>query len=276
MEERMMTMRASRNGRGWWGAAVGLGGMLLLAGAVVAEDAPAKGQWISMFNGKDLEGWTPKIRGCPLGENFKNTFRVTNGVLCVSFDQYEQFDNRFGHLFYKQAYSNYIMRLEYRFTGDQCPGGPGWAYRNSGVMVHGQPPATMDVGQNFPVSIEVQILGGNGKDERSTGNMCSPGTHIVKDGKLYTPHGLNSKSKTFHGDQWVQLEIEVHGADRIVHRINGEAVLEYTGPQLDPNDGDAKKLVKDGQVLLTGGSISLQSESHPCEFRKIEIQPLEK
>jgi hypothetical protein len=250
--------------------------VLLQPATATADDKPQQAtSWIHLFNGKDLDGWTPKIKGCDLGENYKNTFRVENGVLRVSYDQYEKFEGRFGHLFYKTPYSNYIMRLEYRFVGNQCPGGPGWAFRNSGVMIHGQPPETIRKDQDFPVSVEVQLLGGNGKDERPTGNMCSPGTHVVLDGQLFKTHCVNSRSKTFHGDQWVQMEIEVRGSQKIVHKINEEPVLEYSQPQLDDGDGDAKRLIRDGKVLLSGGSISLQAESHPVEFRNIELLPLE-
>jgi hypothetical protein len=155
------------------------------------------------------------------------------------------------------------MRLEYRFVGEQCPGGPGWAFRNSGIMAHGQSPESMKKDQDFPDSIEVQLLGGNGKDERSTGNLCTPGTHVVIDGKLVTQHCISSSSKTYHGDQWVTIELEVHGNSVIKHIIDGEVVMEYEKPQLD--DG----------TMLSEGSISLQAESHPVEFRKVEILLLE-
>ncbi|HWI56076.1 MAG TPA: DUF1080 domain-containing protein [Bacillota bacterium] len=231
-------------------------------------------QWISLFNGKDLSGWTPKIRGYDLGENYANTFRVEKGALCVNYDGYQKFENRFGHLFYKEPYSNYVLRVEYRFVGQQLPDGPGWALRNSGIMIHCQPPATMRKDQDFPVSVEVQLLGGNGRDPRPTGNVCSPGTHIVMDGQLITRHCTDSRSKTFHGDQWVTAEVEVHGNGKIIHRINGEAVLEYERTQLDPSDADARNLIKEGNTMIYGGYISLQSESHPVEFRKVEIRPL--
>lgn len=231
-------------------------------------------KWQSLFNGKDLTGWTPKIKGYDLGANHANTFRVENGVLRVVYDGYQNFDDKFGHLFYQTPYSNYVLRVEYRFVGQQVPGGPGWALRNSGVMIHSQPPASMDKDQDFPVSIEVQFLGGDGQHPRHTGNLCTPGTHVVMKGKLITQHCTDSNSKTFHGEQWVTAEVEVHGHGRIIHRINGETVLEYEQSQLDPGDRDAKKLIKDGKVALHGGYIALQSESHPIEFRKVEIRPL--
>jgi hypothetical protein len=232
--------------------------------------------WISLFNGKDLEGWTPKITGYALGDNYANTFRVENGVLKVAYDKYPKFDSKFGHLFYKTKFSNYRLRIEYRFVGDQCPGGPGWATRNSGVMIHCQPPETMRKEQEFPVSIEVQFLGGDGKKTRPTANVCSPGTHIVMGGKLIKTHCIDSKSKTYHGDQWVTVEVEVHGNGIIKHIIDGETVIEYEKAQLDDSDADARKLIKDGDVMIKDGYLSLQAESHPIEFRKVEILPLDK
>jgi hypothetical protein len=201
---------------------------------------------------------------------------VQDGVLKVSYDKYESFGEKFGHLFYKDAFSHYRIRVEYRFVGEQCPGGPGWAIRNSGIMVHGESPTTMSKDQDFPASIEVQLLGGNGKADRTTANLCTPGTNVVMNGKLHTPHCTTSKSKTFHGEQWVTCEVEVHGSKMIKHLVNGEEVLAYQEPQLDDRDGHAKELAKaNGGLLLEKGTISLQSESHPVEFRKVELLVLE-
>jgi len=251
----------------------------LLVLSALALLGPARAQqadegWISLFNGTDLTGWTPKIRGQELGQDPRHTFRVQDGVIQVNYDQYEQFDNQFGHLFYNTPYGHYRIKLEYRFTGDQCPGGAGWAKRNSGIMIHGQDPATMGKDQNFPVSIEVQLLGGLGAGTRHTLNLCTPGTNVVLKGQLHTPHCTTSNSETYDGDGWVSCEVEVHGSGVIKHFVNGALVMEYEQPQLDPKDGDAKKLIVGDQLLLEGGSISLQSESHPCEFRNIMLLPL--
>ncbi|MEY4178096.1 MAG: hypothetical protein RLY70_1670 [Planctomycetota bacterium] len=244
------------------------------ANEATAADGKAE-SWIPLFNGKDLEGWTPKIRGYALGDNFGDTFRVENGVLKVAYDKYDKFNDRFGHLFYKSPYSKYRLRVEYRFTGEQVPGGPGWAVRNSGVMVHGEDPKRMSRDQDFPASIEVQLLGGSGSGTRTTANLCTPGTNVVMNGELVTRHCTNSKSKTYHGDQWVTAEIEVLGGETIRHLVDGQVVLEYQQPQLDDREQHARELIEaNGGKLLTGGTISLQSESHPVEFRKVEILPL--
>jgi hypothetical protein len=249
---------------------------VLAALCVLAIPASAQEEgWISLFNGENLDGWIPKIRGQEFGDDPANTFRVEDGVMKVVYDQYDGFNETFGHIFYKTPYSNYRFRVEYRFVGEQLEGGPGWALRNSGVMIHCQDPATMSKNQDFPVSIEVQLLGGDGENERTTSNLCTPGTNVEMDGELRTEHCIESSSKTYHGEQWVTAEIEVRGNEVVRHILDGEVVLEYQKPQLDPRDRNAKKLIEDGDKMLHGGYISLQSESHPIEFRKVEILPLE-
>ncbi len=234
------------------------------------EHFPRK--WVQLFNGKDLTGWTPKITGYAYGDNYGNTFRVVNKKLTVNYDHYKTFDERFGHLFYKAPFSYYLLAVEYRFVGKQNTGAPGWAYKNSGVMIHCQPPATMGKDQDFPISIEVQLLGGDATGERSTCNLCTPGTNVEMNGKLVTQHCINSTSKTFRNEEWVRAEILVLGDSVIKHIANGDTVLVYQKPQIgggsvthfDPS------VKKDGQ-LLQSGYISLQSEGHPVEFRKVEI-----
>lgn len=256
--------------------AVGLLAAGLSGTAARADDDEDEheGEWIQLFNGKDLSGWTPKIRHHECGENFANTFRVEDGLLKVRYDGYEgEYDERFGHIFYEKPFSHYVLRVEYRFVGDQMKGGPGWATRNSGIMLHGQTPESMTIDQDFPVSVEVQLLGGLGTGKRTTANVCTPGTHIMMDGKLITQHCTSSTSETYDGDQWVTVEVEVHGNEVVRHKIDGKTIFEFTHPQLDPNDENAKKLIDQagGEVMLSGGTISLQSESHPCDFRKVEI-----
>ena len=275
-------MRSSTTPRPRTSLSLALGLVLSLAPATLrtpvaaGQDDGKKGGWISLFNGKDLEGWTPKITGYPAGENYADTFRVEDGVIKVSYAKYPKFDGKFGHLFSKRKFSRYRLRVEYRFVGEQCPGGPAWALRNSGVMIHCQPVETMRLDQEFPVSIEVQFLGGDGKKERATANACTPGTHVVVDGTLVKTHTINSRAKTYPGDRWVTVEVEVHGGEVIKHIVDGETVLEYEKPQYDDRDPDARKLIREtGGVGLKEGYLALQAESHPIEFRKVEILPLE-
>jgi len=250
---------------------------LLLIFFSVASSAQDKRKWIQLFNGKNLDGWIVKISKHIINDNFGNTFRVQDGKLIVSYNQYNRFDEQFGHLFYKKPYSYYLLAVEYRFVGKQCPGGPGWAYKNSGIMLHCQDPHTMLNDQDFPISLEDQLLGGDSTGERPTCNLCTPGTNVEMDGRLFTEHCKNSTSKTFRNEEWVRAEVLVLGDSIIKHIVNGDTVMVYQKPQMGGgvvNDYDPA-IKKDGQ-LLNGGYISLQSESHPIEFRKVEIIDLSK
>ncbi len=237
----------------------------------------AGGKWKQLFNGKNLKGWNVKISGHVLNDNVGNTFRVQDKKMQVSYDQYKQFNEQFGHIFYKTPYSYYLIAVEYRFTGKQVAGGPDWAYKNSGIMVHCQPPGSMLKDQDFPISIEVQLLGGDSTGERSTCNLCTPGTNVEMNDTLFTAHCINSNSKTYRSEEWVRAEVLVLGDSIIKHIVNGDTVLTYTKPQIGGgvvNNYDPA-FKKDGQ-LLSSGYISLQSESYPIEFRKVEIMNLEK
>jgi hypothetical protein len=245
------------------------------AARVLAQASPDHRDWIQLFNGRDLEGWDVKITGRDLNDNFGSTFRVEDGLLKVRYEGYDAFDDRFGHLFYREAFSHYIVAVEYRFVGAQAARGPDWAIRNSGIMVHSQSARSMGKDQDFPISIEVQLLGGTGAGERPTANLCTPGTHVVMGDTLVTTHCINSSSKTYQGEQWVRVEVVVLGDSLIRHVVNGDTVLAYSKPQIGGgvvNHYDPA--VKQDGRPLTEGYIALQSESHPIDFRKVEILDL--
>lgn len=247
-------------------------GFCTITCSAAAQDAD---EWIQLFNGRDLSNWTIKFTGYPPGENFRNTFRVEDGLFKVSYDEWNDFEGQFGHIYTNESFSRYRIRVEYRFVGEQVTDGPAWAFRNNGVMLHTQLPQSLALEQEFPVSIEAQMLGGNGTDARPNGNVCTPGTHIEMKGELITQHCTNSESGTFHGDQWVTMEIEVRGADSVKHWLNGELVMEYQNIQLDPTDPDAQRLLAAGTPLvLNAGHIAIQAETHPLEIRRIELLPL--
>jgi hypothetical protein len=254
---------------------VGAGVLALWAFTTGIAQEPA---WIQLFNGRDLTGWTPKFAKHAMGINLHNTFRVEDGVLKVDYAQWTSFDGEFGHLFYETPYTHYRLAAEYRFVGEQLPvaSGLGWAARNNGLMIHAQDPRTMMRDQDFPISIEVQLLGGLGAGQRPTANLCTPGTHVEMNGQLRTAHCTNSTSRTFHGDEWVRVEVLVLGDALIRHYVEGDVVLEYSRPQIGGgNASPADPAVKVDGTPLTGGHIAIQAETAPTEFRKIELQPLD-
>ncbi|MCW3115777.1 MAG: hypothetical protein JWR18_4173 [Segetibacter sp.] len=250
--------------------------LLLTSFFAIAQKKSPPVKWIRLFNGKNMKDWKVKIKDHPLNENYGNTFRVEDGVMKVRYDQYDDFKEQYGHIFYKKKFSAYLLVMEYRFVGEQVKGGPGWAVRNSGAMLHCQSPESMELDQDFPISMEDQLLGGNGKDARSTCNLCTPGTNVFLKGKLFTPHCVNSSSKTYHGDRWVHAEALVLGDSIIKQIVETDTVMVYEKPQYDGKDKWVKKAGLEGGKLIKEGYISLQSESHPVEFRKVELVDLGK
>ncbi len=250
--------------------------ILILGMSSCESGSPSKSketsQWVSLFNGQNLEGWTPRITGYPVGENVDSTFRVENGILQVRYDQYDNFEDRFGALHYEKPFSNYRLRVEYRFVGDTVAGAPLWGYRDSGIQYHAQSPKTMDATQPFPISLEFNLHGGNGVDERPVGQICANGILVDIDGKqAFSYCSSPTLSRTIHGDEWATMDIDVKG-DTISHWINGEKILEFTNPRLNPDHGLAATMIKDNITDVTSGYISLQSNSAPVDFRKIEIK----
>lgn len=250
-----------------------------IALAVLASGAEAQqreGEWIALFNGRDLSDWMVKIAKHEVGENFANTFRVENGVLRVAYDGYNGFSNQFGHLFYREPFSSYHLVVEYRFVGDWLADTPDWARRNSGVMLHAQDPRSMPRDQDFPISLELQFLGGLGDGRpRPTANLCTPGTDVTMNGETLRGHCVSSRSPTYHGDGWVRVEAMVFADSLVRHIVNGDTVLTYMSPRIgggNVNGHDPAQKV-DGRPL-TSGYIALQSEGHPIEFRRVAVRVL--
>lgn len=234
-------------------------GLMLFLYAFNPAETNEENEWLHLFNGENLDGWQVKISGHEMGDNYGSTFRVEDGLMKVRFDQYESFEGKIGHIFYENPFSHFRLIVEYRFVGEQLEGAPGWAFRNNGIMFHAQPADSMDLDQWFPVSIEFQLLGGDGENDRPSGNIFTPGTQVKVDDILQTENLINAGGPTLHGDEWVTAELVVYGDSLAQHWINSERVIEYTGLQLE--DG----------TPLTGGYIAFQAETHPTDFRSVSL-----
>jgi hypothetical protein len=232
------------------------------------------GTWISIFNGKNLDGWIPKVTGYKAGENPLDMFRVEDGILRVDYSKYDLFKGRFGHLFYKNKLSSYIIRVEYRFVGELLSDAPSYCYRNSGVMLHSQSAESMDIGQNWPVSIETQLLGSTSKQNQKTANICTPGTTVWFKGKPTDQHCISSTSKYYYDNAWVTLDIIVLGGRSISHVIEGDTVLVITKPQIGGYLLPENYPVPAG-TLLEDGYIALQAEGQNIDFRRVELKILD-
>lgn len=235
------------------------------------QKAPAK-KWVTLFNGKNLNGWKPKFAGYEPGDNYNNTFRVANGILSTRYDKYDSFSNKFGALYFDKKFTNYRLKVEYRFIGETwTKGGPSWGYKDGGIQYHCQSPYTMAKDQQFPVCLEYNLHGGNGKEERPTGEICVPGITVEINGKRNESFcTLPTVKKTFTGEEWITAEVEVRDG-KVTHYLNGEEILHFENPRYDPKHAVAKTLIVNNDDAVRSGYISLQSNSHPMDFRKIEI-----
>jgi len=237
----------------------------------------SENEWQTLFNGKNLDGWIMKFHHHDLGDNYANTFSVKDGKILVNYDGYKEFNNRYGHLFYKTPFSSYHLKFEYRFTDQWMKDAPSYTYRNSGVMFHSQNPKTILKEQDWPISVEYQILAGAGDGQpRPTGNMCSPGTEVFFEGEMDPHHCINSSSKTYEWDEWVNGELIVYKDSLIIHIVNGETVLQYTKPQIGGGVANGfDPAIKVDKKPLTEGYIGLQAEGQGIEFREIKIKKLD-
>ena len=254
-----------------------------IANIAFAQKKSDKEEWQSLFNGKDLTGWDIKIAGHKVNDNYKHTFLVEDKMIRVNYKEYDKFTTEYGHMYYNKPFSHYKIRMQYRFTGTQVPGGASWNVRNSGIMLHSQSAASLGLDQDFPISLEMQFLGGLDAGERTTGNLCTPGTIVDINGKTTEQHCINSTSKTYNGDQWVTAEAIVLGDSIVYHLIGGDTVLVFTKPQIgggyvskghtfkDGKVGDEEGWMKKQNTPLSSGYIALQAESHPIDFRNIEL-----
>jgi Domain of Unknown Function (DUF1080) len=263
-------------------------GLCILMTSCVTSGHDNSEEWIQLFNRKDLTGWDIKIAKHPLNDNLHNNFYVKDSILKIDYSSFQKFDGEFGHLYYKEPFSYYILRLEYKFTGQQLNGGPDYAWLNSGVMVHSQSAASLGINQTFPVSLEMQFLASDEKQKRTTGNLCTPGTEVNMKGSLVNSHCINSSSKNYPANEWVTAEVIVMGDSIIHHVVNRDTVLTYEHPRVGGgfvgNDltwtwggfgADSLSWMQKQGTALKTGYIALQAESHPLEFRKVELLNLE-
>lgn len=257
--------------------------LIFFSNSLFAQKKADQEEWQPLFNGKDLKGWDIKIAGHKVNDNYKNTFIAEDNMIRVNYKEYDKFTTEYGHMYYNKPFSHYKIRLQYRFTGTQVPGGASWNVRNSGIMLHSQSAASLGLDQDFPISLEMQYLGGLNAGERTTGNLCTPGTIVDIDGKTTEQHCINSTSKTYNGDQWVTAEAIVLGDSIVYHMIGGDTVLVFTNPKIgggyvgkDHNFKDGKvaseeEWIKKSGTPLSSGYIALQAESHPIDFKNIEL-----
>lgn len=262
--------------------------LLMLAACQSSKPVVSEEEWVPLFNNKDLTGWDIKIAGHDLNDNFNNTFYVKDSMIVVDYSGSKEFTKEFGHIYYNKPFSYYKVRVQYQFYGKQLTGGPGYAYLNSGLMLHSQSAASLSKEQSFPVSLEMQFLASDSAIKQHTGNLCTPGTVVSINGKPDNDHCIDSRSPFYDKQEWISAEAIVLGDSVIYHVINGDTVLTYEKPLIagdfvnsDFNftlggfGADSAQWIQQKNRPLTSGYIALQAESHPIRFKNVELLNLE-
>ncbi len=252
----------------------------LITGALLAllasRETMAQEKWQPIFDGRTLDGWTPKVTGHPSGDNFADTFSVRDGAIRVSYERYGPFNYQFGHLFYKVPFKAFRLRLKYRILAEAAKDAPPWGRSNSGVMFASQSPQSMALDQWYPASVEFQILGRNENDPKPTGSVCTPGTNVTIKGEKLKTHCATSSGPIVPNGTWVDLELDVLPDGQVAHIINGVEVLRYDHVELNLLDLTSEPLIgaQKGNRTPMGGYIALQSEGHSIEFKDIALQEI--
>ncbi len=205
-----------------------------------------KAKEVELFNGKDLSGWHVDVPEMDTNATAINPFIIRNNLL-VSLGTPQ------GHLITDKEFSNYRLRVEYRFAGK-----PG----NCGVLVNASTPRALY--KMFPKSIECQMQHGDAGDF-----WC-----IVEDIKVD-----DMESRRGPKDEWGITE----GKERRIKNLtdSSEKPLGEWNTMIIECVGSSIKVWENGDLVNSGydctanhGKIALQAEGSEVEFRKVELTPI--
>jgi hypothetical protein len=259
----------------------------ILAGLMVStalpehvDAGPADTVWTQLFNGTDFKDWDIKTMGLALNQDPKNTYRIVDSAIEVNYSNYTDWSGEpWSHIGYKvRPFSYYVVRLEYQFFGNQVGGAPGYANENSGIMLHSQSLASMALNQNWPISLEDQLLGPKSTQGPGSGNLCTPGTAVeYPKGQFNDNHCINAVANTkASAPAWVKASAIVLGDSMVVQLIENKPVLTYYRPMEQQGivTGNTTRAIINRKPLGSG-YILLQAESSPIRFRRIQLANLE-
>lgn len=185
---------------------------------------------IELFNGENLDGWS--WRGT--SADAENPFSAVDGVIRCK-------GTPVGYLRTEKLYTNYTLKLQWRWPAGSKPG-------NNGVLIRAQDGEHF-FGNTWPKSLEAQLMNGRAGDIFTIGEF--PFQTGRNEGR-YTPRLKPSNEKPL--GEWNDCEVTIRGGSlRLV--INGEL----------QNEGSA--------AAELPGFIGLQAEGAAIEFRALRLIP---
>jgi len=252
---------------------------------VRAADAPivrTPAEKVALFNGKDLTGLSPWLRGTR-HEDPRKVFTVANGMIHVSGDG-------FGYLATADAWRDYHLTVEYKW-GKRTDGGK--YVRNSGILLHATGPDG-GAGQGaWMSSIECQLAQGcvgdfiaiRGKDDTGKTIPVTLTSDTVLSSDSRTRWKKGGKRTLYSGKQfWWSLHdpnfkelLDTRGKNDVESRLGEWTRVECicAGKRITVSvNGTTVNECYD--VYPAAGKILLQCEGFGICFRKFELQAVKR
>ena len=252
---------------------------LFCAGAAVAAEPIVPEVPIALFNGKNLDGWYPYLKGHGKGENPGSVVSVEDGMLHIAGDER-------GCLSTEKAYANYRMVVEFKW-GEQGYGDREGKALDCGFQIH----ATGEE-QGFrglwKYALAAQMIEGGTGDILVLGDNTDAYQATVKAAAeqqsgcwVYDPEGT-PQTITFGRINWWGRDADwkdeqgYRGANDLEKPVGEWNRFEVVA------DGDTLTLWLNGtkvnaiyDVAPTAGQIQIQIEGGEVWFRKIDLMPLD-
>ncbi len=229
--------------------------------------------FVSLFNGKNWDGWYKKIRNGSVALA-DSVYQIEKGAIHVFKEvpkgsEVENKKNPTHGLFYTdKVYSKYILKFEYKWGKNKANNYSQFQY-DAGVYYH------VSKDNIWPTGIEYQVRYNDIKDKNHTGDVWGQKGYnwtanennefaFEADGGKPQPirgaEHLAKSTKNFNGlnDKWNQCEIIIMGDKYAIHKLNGDIVNVITN------------------LPFAEGKIGFQSETGEIYYRNIMIKELEK
>jgi hypothetical protein len=238
-------------------------GMLTLASTfAVCQVKPESDGWISLFNGKNLDGWYSYLDSSGKNKDPKGVFKVENGMIHILDVPMSDGKSDNGYLATTQDYSNVRIHVEYKWGFKRATEGK----RNSGLLYLAVGPDAI-----YPTSLECQI------EETDVGDLWIAPSLPMYDDDMQTGTRVRSapgdslrvlKSGDFENrDAWNSVDVILRG-DQSTHLVNGRIVNTAHDIQR-PDPSNPSKMMP-----LQSGRILLEAEGSEIWFRDIRVKPL--
>jgi hypothetical protein len=220
--------------------------LFLLSGCLLlVVFTSAQGNTVSLFNGKNLDGWYTFLRTKGKANDSEKVFLVENGMLHIS-------GKEFGYIATEKTYRNFKLVAEFKWGVKKYPPRDADTTKRDNGICYYFPLTEKDT--VWPKSLECQI------QEGDVGDLwLIDSTTVLVNGARTQPEAFARVIKKADAEkptgQWNRVEV-IAARGKITYIVNGKTVNEFEDPS-----------VSEGKILI-------QSEGAEIFYRKIEITEL--